>query len=201
MLEEATVQRMREAAGEEPGGAGVEAAERDGQPVPRERARVPAIAERQRRQEHATHGVWEACGPALGGVQHPEEPAPPLALGVEARRIRPPHLIGPRRDDRARVSGIAMPVPRSNRRQQVLRPYQPQYALAAHADVPGPQPRVHLAMPLAVERAGREDGADRLDQRVVVELRLRPALPAVRRRHLRPGRVDARDARDLSPRG
>ena len=177
MLEEATVQRMREAAGEEPGGAGVEAAERDGQPVPRERARVPAIAERQRRQEHATHGVWEASGPALGG------------------------LIGPRRDDRARVRGIAMLVPRSTRRQQVLRPHQPQYALAAHADVPGPQPRVHLAMPLAVERAGREDGADRLDQRVVVELRLRPALPAVRRRHLRPGRVDARDARDLSPRG
>ena len=90
MLEEATVQRMRDAPGEEPGGAGVEAAERDGQPVPRERARVPAIAERQRRQEHATHGAWEACGPALGGVQHPEEPAPPLALGVEARRIRPP---------------------------------------------------------------------------------------------------------------
>jgi len=32
----------------------------------------------------------------------------------------------------------------------VLRPHQPQYALAPHADVPGPQPRVHLAMPLAV---------------------------------------------------
>jgi len=63
MLEEATVQRMREAAGEEPGGAGVEAAERDGQPVP---ASVPA-SRRSRsasgRQEHATHGVWEACGP------------------------------------------------------------------------------------------------------------------------------------------
>jgi len=50
MLEGAAVQRMREAPGEEPGGAGVEAAERDGQPVPRERARVPAIAERQRRR-------------------------------------------------------------------------------------------------------------------------------------------------------
>ena len=40
-----------------------------------------------------------------------------------------------------------MLVPRSTRRQQVLRPHQPQYALAAHADVPGPQPACTLRCP------------------------------------------------------
>jgi hypothetical protein len=54
---------------------------------------------------------------------------------------------------------------------------------------------MHLAMPLAVERAGREDGADRLDQHVVVELRLRPALAAVGARRLHLGRVHARAGR------
>ena len=66
MLEEATVQRMREAAGEEPGGAS-ETASQCPASVPASRRSRSASG----RQEHATHGVWEACGPALGGVQHP----------------------------------------------------------------------------------------------------------------------------------
>src|SRR4030095_1366071 len=46
-----------------------------------------------------------------------EKPAPALALGVEACCIRAPHLIGPRRDDRAGVRRVAVRVARTARHQ------------------------------------------------------------------------------------
>jgi hypothetical protein len=69
VLEEATVRRMGDAAGKEAVGARLEAADGDGQAMPRERARVPAIADRQGRQEQAAHGVREAGRAARGGLQ------------------------------------------------------------------------------------------------------------------------------------
>src|SRR5262249_18040506 len=63
-------------------------------------------------------------------VDRPEEPAPALALGVEARRVRAPHLIGPGRDDRAGVHRVAVLVPRPARHQEVVRPHQAEHALA-----------------------------------------------------------------------
>ena len=128
-------------------------------------------------------------------VDRPEEPAPALALGVEARRVRAPHLIGPGRDDRARVRRVAMLVPRPARHQEVVRPHQAEHALAADADALGTQPEVHLAMPLAVKRARREDRANRDEQLRVGERRLRAALPAARGRHRDPDGVDARARR------
>jgi len=46
-----------------------------------------------------------------------------------------------------------------------------------------------------VERAGRQDGADRHEQLVVGESCLRAALPTGRRRHRDPTSVDARARR------
>jgi len=84
---------------------------------------------------------------------------------------------------------VAVLVPRATRGEQVVRAHQAQHALAAHADHLRPQPRVHLPMPLAVERTGREDGANLHDQGVVGKRGLWPTLPAVRRRDDHRGRV------------
>ncbi len=69
VLKEAAVWRMHHMAGEEAIGARLEAAEGHGEPVPGERARVPAIAKCERPQQHAAHSVREAGRPALGGLE------------------------------------------------------------------------------------------------------------------------------------
>jgi hypothetical protein len=69
MLEKATVWRMYHAAAEESGDASFEATAGDSEPVPLERAHIAAIADRQRGEQHAPHGMWEAGGPALRGLQ------------------------------------------------------------------------------------------------------------------------------------
>src|SRR3989475_7576209 len=84
---------------------------------------------------------------------------------------------------------------RSARCQQMLLAHQAQHALAPDPDVLGAQPEVYLTMPLAVEGAGRQDGANLNDQLVVRKRRLRAAVPAVRGRRRDPGGVDARARR------
>ena len=59
----------------------------------------------------------------------------------------------------------------------MVRAHHAQHAFAPDADVLGPQPEVHLAMPLAVERAGRQDGANLDEQLVVGDAVSRTALP------------------------
>src|SRR5207245_10799573 len=75
-------------------------------------------------------------------IDRAEEPAPALALGVEARRVRAPHLVGPRRDDRPRVRRVAVLMARSARREQMVRAHQAQHALAPDPDAVGTQPDV-----------------------------------------------------------
>jgi hypothetical protein len=125
-------------------------------------------------------------------IDRAEEPAPSLALGVEARRVRAPHLVRARREDRARVGRVAVRVARAARDQQLVRAHQAEHPLAPDADALGAQPEVHLAMPLAVERAGREDGANLDEQLLVREPRLRATFPA--------GRGDRRDGSSVDAR-
>src|SRR5262249_47211386 len=65
-------------------------------------------------------------------IDRAKEPAPALALGVEARRVRAPHLVGPRRHDRPRVRRVTVLVAGAARHEQVMRPHQAQDALAPH---------------------------------------------------------------------
>ncbi len=88
-----------------------------------------------------------------------------------------------------------MLMPWPARREQMVLAHQAQHALAPDPDALGAQPEVHLAMPLAVERARREHGTDLDDQVLVGERCLRAALPAVRGRAARSNRVDARARR------
>src|SRR5262245_43109234 len=50
-------------------------------------------------------------------VDGPEEPAPPVLFGVEARGVGAPHLVRSRGRDRAGVGGIAIRGPQAARRQ------------------------------------------------------------------------------------
>jgi hypothetical protein len=73
-----------------------------------------------------------------------------------------------------------------------MRPHRAQHPLASHPYIARGDPGAYLAMPLAVERAGREDGADRSDQGGIGTRGLRPRFPAVRRSGYWPARRDAR---------
>src|SRR5947209_11265327 len=102
-----------------------------------------------------------------------EEPAPPIALGVEPRRVRAPHHVWPVRDDRAVVSGIAIRRPEAPRREEPVGAHEPQHPLAAEIQPAVSQPGPHLAIALPMEGAGGEDGADRLDNLAIAVPRLR----------------------------
>ena len=112
-------------------------------------------------------------------IDRAEEPAPALALGIEARRVRAPHLVRAHGNDRPRVRSVAVLMTRSARGEQMVLAHQAQHTLAPDPDVLGAQPEVHLAMPFAVKWAGRQDGTDRLDELVVPKHRLRAALPGL----------------------
>src|SRR4030095_8509754 len=64
-------------------------------------------------------------------IDGPEEPAPPVLLGVEARRVGAPHLIWARRGARAGVRRIAIRRSKPPGREQVVAAHQAQAALSA----------------------------------------------------------------------
>src|SRR5215831_20157023 len=109
-------------------------------------------------------------------IDRAEEPAPAVRLGVAPRRVGAPHLVRPRGGDRAGMRGITIRRAQTPGREQLVRPHQPQDALAPDGESMVGEPRADLAVTLAVERRGREDGADRLDHRGVVHPGRRPAL-------------------------
>src|SRR5207244_6756878 len=76
-------------------------------PLPDRLERRPAIADLRDVAAHHLGRVVIDC---------PEESAPALALGVEARCVRAPHLVGPRRDDRPRMRRVAVLMARAARR-------------------------------------------------------------------------------------
>src|SRR5262245_46619607 len=126
-------------------------------------------------------------------VDRPEEPAPPLLLGVEARRVRAPHHIGSVGDDRARVCGVAVRRAEPPGRQQFMLAHQPQDPLATDGQTPMREPRPDLPVTLAVERTRTEDGADPRHELGVGPAGLRAPLRRRARRRRRPlGRVHAR---------
>src|SRR5581483_11586473 len=126
-------------------------------------------------------------------INGPEEPAPAVLLGVEASGVSPPHLVGARRDDRARVGRIPIGRPEPARRQELLLAHKAQDALAAGGHAAVSQPRPYLPVAFAVERRLAQDAADRRDQVGVADRGLRPALTPHRRGPQGRGRrVDAR---------
>src|SRR5439155_25395565 len=98
--------------------------------------------------------------------QWPAGPAPPVLLGIEARRVGAPHLVRARGGDRAGVGGVAVWRTETPRGQQLMHAGQPQDALAADREAAMRQAGAHLPIAFAVERPGREyvtDGLDDLD--------------------------------------
>src|SRR5262249_57514473 len=58
-------------------------------------------------------------------IDRPEEPAPAIPLGPEARRVRAPELDGPVGRDAPGVGGIAMHMARPRRSEEPVDPHQP----------------------------------------------------------------------------
>jgi hypothetical protein len=86
-----------------------------------------------------------------------EEPAPAVALGIEARGVGPPHLVGPLRDDGAVVSRIAVRGAQPARCQQDMNAHEPQHALAPEVQPAVGQAGPHFAIALAMEWARGQD--------------------------------------------
>src|SRR5215831_7011892 len=126
-------------------------------------------------------------------VDDPEEPAPPLALGVEARGIGAPHHVWSVGDDPPGVGGVAVRWAEPVRREQAVVAHQAQDALPTDRQPTMSKPGADLPVPLAVERVRCEDGPDPRDEFGVSPPGLRAPLPwrACRRRR-RLGRVHAR---------
>ena len=113
-----------------------------------------------------------------------------LALAGQGRgQVGAPHRVDPLGADRAVVGLRAVRPADPARRQQAVLPHQPQDAALGGADAGEAQPRPDLAMALAVERAGGQQLADRLDQRLVRHRPERPR-PAPRARLGRTGDGD-----------
>src|SRR5438309_4398841 len=89
-------------------------------------------------------------------IDRAEEPAPAVLLGVEARRVGAPHLVRPRRGDRAGVGRIPVRRPQAPRRQELVLAQEAQYALAADGEPAMGEPRADLPIALAVERRRAE---------------------------------------------
>ena len=110
-------------------------------------------------------------------IDRPEKPAPAIALGPEARRIRAPQLVRAVSRDAPGVRRIAVDVSGTRRRQEAVDPHQPQHPRLADVDAALPQPHAHLAMPFTVKRTRRENRADHRSTTSGITLRrLRPAL-------------------------
>src|SRR5436309_188426 len=141
--------------------------------------------------EHVAHALaqWLERGPAITDlrgvppdelvdavIDRTEEPAPAVLLGVEAGRVGAPHLIRPRRGDRAGVRRIAVRRPLAPWRQELMLAHQPQDALAADGEPAMGEPRADLPVALAVERRRDEHRPDRRNELAVADRRLRAAL-------------------------
>ena len=90
--------------------------------------------------------------------------------------------------------GMSLP----HRRQQSVRPHQPEHPVLADPDPLGPKPHLYLPVALAQERTLRQHRPDLLRQLLIAQLRLRAALPGPsaiglhRPAALRPQRIHAR---------
>src|SRR4029450_4631838 len=89
-----------------------------------------------------------------------EEPTPAVVLRVEPRGVGAPHLVRPRRGDRAGVRRIAIRWPQAPRGQELVLPHEAQHALAPDGEAAMGQTRADLAIALAMERRGRQHRAD-----------------------------------------
>src|SRR5215475_8433127 len=101
--------------------------------------------------EHLAHTLTERLeyGPAIAELRSvpadelvhavidgAEEPAPPVRLGVEPRRVGAPHLIRACRGDRAGVRRIAIRRSEPPGREQMMQAHQAQDALPAEGQAP-----------------------------------------------------------------
>src|SRR5438132_5979810 len=105
-----------------------------------------------------------------------EEPAPAVRLRVEPRRVGAPHLVRPRRGDRAGVRRVAIRWPEAPRGQELVLAHEAQPALAPDSEAAMGQAGADLAIALAMERRGRQHRADRDYELGVAGRRLRAAL-------------------------
>ena len=89
-----------------------------------------------------------------------------LALaGDGGRQVGAPDRVHHLRDDGAIMAARAAGRSDARRREQVVLTHEPQYPAFGGSHPRDAQPRPDLAVSLAVERACREDGVDRLEQR------------------------------------
>src|SRR3989441_1478273 len=125
-------------------------------------------------------------------IEGAEEPAPAVTLGIEARRIGPPHHVWSIRGDRPVVGRVAIRGSQAPRGQQPVRAHQPEHALATDRPAAMGEARAHLAIAFAMKGTRGQHGLDFLHEIPVAHSRLGPALSRRPQRWRRGGRIDRR---------
>src|SRR5437899_1241249 len=105
-----------------------------------------------------------------------EKPAPAVRLRIKPRRVGAPHLVRPRRGDRAGVRRIAVWWPEAPRGQELVLAHEAPHALAPGGEAAMGQAGADLAIALAMERRGGQHRVGRAYELGVRGRRLGAAL-------------------------
>ena len=117
--------------------------------------------------------AWRAGIVTTGAVFHPSE----MAGRVNGSAVGTPHDVGRRGDNRPLVR-FHLTLPPAVRREQPLRAHHAQHPRPGDSDpVEDPQPRVDLAMALALERGAGQGAANGRQQLRIRQCGRRPAAP------------------------
>jgi hypothetical protein len=125
-------------------------------------------------------------------IDRAEEPAPAVPLGIEARRIGPPHHVRPIRGDGPVVGRVAIRGPQAARGQQAVRAHPPEHARATDRPAAVGEPSAHLPTAFAMKGARRQHRADFLHELPVAHARLGPSLSRRPQQRCQRGRIDRR---------